>query len=249
MAGHSKWKNIQHRKGAQDAKRGKIFTKLIREITTAARIGGGDENTNPRLRLAVQKALAENMTRDTVNRAIKRGAGGEDGADMLESMYEGYGPGGVAVMVECLTDNKNRTVSDVRHAFTKCGGNLGTSGSVAYLFSKKGLLQFSNKVDEEKIIEIAIEAGADDVVANDDHSVDVYTTPDNFETVKNIFVTKNITPEKSEITMVASTQCPLTDVDLAEKMIRLSDMLEDLDDVQNVYSNADIAEAILKKLE
>lgn len=248
MAGHSKWKNIQHHKGAQDAKRGKIFTKHIREITTAARMGGGDEASNPRLRLAVQKALAQNMTRDTINRAIKRGAGGEDDSNMMECIYEGYGPGGVAVIVECLTDNKNRTVSDVRHAFTKCGGSFGATGSVAFLFSKTGLLQFPKGASEEKIFETAIEAGADDVVTQDDGSIDVITSADHFESVKNALIVANLTPEKSEVTMIASTQCNLTDETLAQNMVKLSDMLEDLDDVQNVYSNADISEDILKKL-
>lgn len=247
MAGHSKWSNIQHRKGAQDAKRGKVFTKLIREITTAARMGGGEEVTNPRLRLAVQKALIQNMTRDTINRAIKRGAGGEDGTDMMECVYEGYGPGGVAVMVECLTDNKNRTASDVRHAFTKYG-SFGTSGSVAFLFTKLGCIQFPPKSDEEKIFEVALEAGADDVVVNDDKSIDVMTTPDNFETVKNALIAANLNSEKAEVTMIASTVCKLEDEEQAKQMIKFSDMLEDLDDVQNVYSNADISEELLKKL-
>ncbi|HLD84256.1 MAG TPA: YebC/PmpR family DNA-binding transcriptional regulator [Coxiellaceae bacterium] len=248
MAGHSKWKNIQHRKGAQDAKRGKIFTKFIREITTAARIGGGDESTNPRLRLAVQKALSENMTRDTINRAIKRGAGGEDDSNMMEVIYEGYGPDGVAVMVECLTDNKNRTVSDVRFAFTKCGGNLGTNGSVAYLFSKIGFIQCDKTADEEKIMTIAIDAGADDITTHADGSVDVVTTPDHFEVVKKALTDAKIPILQAEITMHASTQCAITDEEQAAKMIKLTDILEDLDDVQHVYSNADIAEAILEKL-
>ena len=245
MAGHSKWKNIQHRKGAQDAKKGKIFTKLIREITTAARMGGGEEATNPRLRLAVQKALVQNMTRDTVNRAIKRGAGDEDGADMMECLYEGYGPGGVAVLVECLTDNKNRTVSDVRHAFTKCGGNLGSSGSVAFLFSKTGLLQFSKGVDENKLMEAAIDAGANDVVTNSDGSVDIVTDVENYETVKEALSSTGLMPVSAEITMSPSTQCVITDKETAESMIKLNDMLEDLDDVQNVYSNAEIDEKYL----
>jgi len=248
MAGHSKWSNIQHRKGAQDAKRAKIFTKLIREITTAARMAGGDENTNPRLRLATQKALVQNMTRDTINRAIKRGAGGEDGADMIECVYEGYGPNGVAVMVECLTDNKNRTVSDVRHAFTKNGGNLGTSGSVAFLFTKTGLLQFPKGTDEAKLFEIAIEAGAEDVITNEDGSIDVITAADTYETVKNALSDAGFQTDKAEVTMIASTQCKLEDEEHVKQMIKLTDMLEDLDDVQNVYSNADISEALLAKL-
>lgn len=248
MAGHSKWSNIQHRKGAQDSKRAKIFTKLIREITTAARIGGADEASNPRLRLATQKALVQNMTRDTINRAIKRGAGGEDGADMMECVYEGYGPSGVAVMVECLTDNKNRTVSDVRHAFTKNGGNFGTSGSVAFLFTKTGLMQFPKGTDEDKLMEIAIDAGADDVTTNDDGTIDIITSAEHYETVKNALSSAGFTPEKAELTMIASTQCKLEDEELAKQMLKLTDMLEDLDDVQNVYSNADIPESILEKL-
>ena len=247
MAGHSKWSNIQHRKGAQDAKRGKMFTKLIREITTAARMGGGDEATNSRLRLAVQKALIQNMTRDTINRAIKRGAGGEDMADMLECVYEGYGPGGVAVMAECLTDNKNRTASDVRHAFTKYG-SFGASGSVAFLFTESGYIQFAPNAPEEKIFEIAIEAGADDVVVNDDKSIDVITTPDNFDVVKNALTAANLTFTQSEITMLPSTEAKLEDIEQVKQMIKLTEMLEDLDDVQNVYSNANISEELLKKL-
>ena len=242
MAGHSKWKNIQHHKGAQDAKRGKIFTKLIREITTAARMGGGDESTNPRLRLAVQKALAQNMTRDTINRAAKRGAGGEDDSNMMECVYEGYGPGGVAIIVECLTDNKNRTVSDVRHAFSKHGGALGTSGSVAFLFSKIGLIQFENNMNEEKIFEIAIDAGAEDVVVNDDKSIDVVTNPDHFEAVKNALSAAGCTFSRAEINMQPSTQCTLSDPELVAQLVKLTDALEDLDDVQNVYSNADVVE-------
>lgn len=247
MAGHSKWSNIQHRKGAQDAKRGKVFTKLIREITTAARMGGGDEATNPRLRLAVQKALTQNMTRDTVNRAIKRGAGGEDGTDMIECVYEGYGPGGVAVMVECLTDNKNRTASDVRHAFTKYG-NFGASGSVAFLFTKSGYIQFAAGAPEEKIFETALEAGADDVIVNDDKSIDVITTPDNFDAVKNALTAKNFSFTQAEVTMLPSTQAKLEDIEQVKQMIKLTEMLEDLDDVQNVYSNADISEELLQKV-
>lgn len=245
MAGHSKWKNIQHRKGAQDAKRGKVFTKLIREITTAARIGGSDEATNPRLRLAVQKALGQNMTRDTVNRAIKRGAGDEDGADLMECVYEGYGPNGVAVIVECLTDNKNRTVSDVRHAFSKCGGNLGTSGSVAFLFSKTGLLQFASGTDENTLMEIALEAGANDISSQDDGSIDISTSPEQFESVKEALTKANLLPIYAEITMLAGTNCALNDAESVAQMIKLTDMLEDLDDVQNVYSNADIDERFL----
>ncbi len=247
MAGHSKWSNIQHRKGAQDAKRGKMFTKLIREITTAARMGGGDEATNPRLRLAVQKALVQNMTRDTINRAIKRGAGGEDGVEMIECVYEGYGPGGVAVMALCLTDNKNRTASDVRHAFTKYG-SFGAPGSVAFLFTKSGFIQFDKNAPEEKIFEVAIEAGADDVIVNEDKSIDVITTPENFETTKNALTAANLVFTQAEITMLPSTQAKLDDIEQVKQMIKLTEALEDLDDVQNVYSNADISEELLGKI-
>lgn len=247
MAGHSKWNNIQHRKGAQDAKRGKMFTKLIREITTAARMGGADEASNSRLRLAVQKALVQNMTRDTINRAIKRGAGGEDDVAMMECVYEGYGPGGVAVMVLCLTDNKNRTASDVRHAFTKYG-SFGTSGSVAFLFKKCGLIEFAAKSPEEKIFETALEAGADDVIVNDDKSIDVITSPDSFDAVKNALIAAKLTFTQSEITMLPSTGTKLTDIEQAKQMIKLTEMLEELDDVQNVYSNADISEELLGKI-
>ncbi len=248
MAGHSKWHNIQHRKGAQDAKRGKIFTKLIREITVAARMGGGDANANPRLRAAIDKALGNNMTKDTVQRAVKRGAGGDEGDNMMEIRYEGYGPNGVAVIVDCLTDNKNRTVAEVRHAFSKSGGNLGTDGSVAYLFTKTGLISFAADSDEEKIMEIALEAGADDVVANEDNSIDVITTPEHFLAVKEKLTAASLQSEAAEITMVAATEVALDDEDQAAKMMRLNDMLEDLDDVQNVYSNANISDAILEKL-
>lgn len=248
MAGHSKWHNIQHRKGAQDAKRGKIFTKLIREITVAAKMGGPDPDANPRLRAAVDKALGANMTKDTIQRAIKRGAGNDDSANMFEIRYEGYGPNGVAILVECLTDNKNRTVAEVRHAFTKNGGNLGTDGSVAYLFDKKGLITFPKDSDEDKIMEIAIEAGAEDVVTNEDGSLDITTAPEDFMTVKDALSQAELNPEGGEVTMIASTEVDLNDEDSAAKMIKLSDMLEDLDDVQNVYSNANIPEELLDKL-
>jgi len=247
MAGHSKWHNIQHRKGAQDAKRGKIFTKLIREITVAAKLAGPDPDSNPRLRAAIDKALGANMTKDTIQRAVKRGAGGGEGADMMEIRYEGYGPNGVAVIVDCLTDNKNRTVSDVRHAFTKSGGNLGTDGSVAYLFSKTGLMTFPSGSEEEKIMDIAIEAGAEDVASNDDGSIDVTTSADGFIAVKEALIAADFTPEHAELTFIASTEVTL-DADNAAKLIRLSDMLEDLDDVQNVYTNADIPEDVLSTL-
>jgi len=247
MAGHSKWANIQHRKGAQDAKRGKLFTKLIREITVASRLGGPDAAANPRLRTAVDKALGANMPKDTVERAIKRGSGDLEGQIMEEIRYEGYGPGGVAVMVGCLTDNRNRTVAEVRHAFSKSGGNLGTDGSVSYLFSKLGLLSYSAGSDEDAIMEAALEAGADDVVVNDDGSIDVQADPENFHAVKDAMTAAGFEPDVAEVTMQASTNADL-DLDTAQKMIRLLDMLEDLDDVQNVYSNADISEDILAQL-
>ncbi len=239
MAGHSKWANIQHRKNAQDSKRGKVFTKLIREITVAARMGGGDPDTNPRLRLAIDKALAQNMSKDTIDRARKKGAGGADNDDLFTIRYEGYGPGGAAVMVDCVSDNRNRTVSEVRHAFNKCGGNLGTDGSVAYLFSERGVLSYAPGSDENRIMEIAIEAGADDVITNDDASIDVYTTPEQFAAVKNAMLTAALEPANAEVAFVAAITLDL-DQENAEKMLRLQDMLEDLDDVQNVYSNANI---------
>ncbi len=247
MAGHSKWANIQHRKGRQDAKRGKLFTKLIREITVAARLGGGDASANPRLRAAVDNALSNNMTRDTIDRAIKRGAGGEDGGNVDEIRYEGYGPGGVAVMVDTMTDNRNRTVAEVRHAFSKFGGNLGTDGSVAYLFSKVGQLSYPAGIEEEALMEAALEAGAEDVINNDDGSIDILTDPDSFLDVKESLVKAGHSPESAEITMRASTSTTL-DTDGAQTMIRLLEMLEDLDDVQKVYSNADIPDEVLDAL-
>ena len=243
MSGHSKWANIRFRKAAQDAKRGKVFTKLIREITTAARMGGGDESSNPRLRSAVVAALAQNMTRDTIKRAVERGVGGGDGADLENITYEGYGVGGVAVMVECMTDNHNRTASDVRHAFTKFGGNLGTTGSVGYLFTKKGVISFAQDedgkmpIDEEQAMEIGLEACADDIVTNDDGSIDVYTAPEAFADVVEAFEAKGIKPTNAEVSMVPSTEAEL-DADNAAKCMRMIDALEDLDDVQNVYHNA-----------
>ena len=246
MAGHSKWANIQHRKKAQDAKRGKLFTKLIREITVAARMGGGDPAANPRLRDAIAKALDANMTKDTVERAIKRGSGDQEGDNFEEGRYEGYGPGGVAVMVDCLTDNRNRTVSDVRHAFTKHGGNLGTDGSVAYLFTQRGILSYPPESDEEAILEKALEAGADDVVSNDDGSIDVYTAPEAFGEVKTLMGEAGLIPENAEVTMAPATTVGL-DLETAEKVMRVVDMLEDLDDVQNVYTNADYPDEVFQE--
>ena len=248
MAGHSKWANIKHRKAAQDKKRAKIFTRLIREITVAARMGGGDAESNPRLRAAIQAALGANMTRDTIDRAVKRGAGGEDGAALEEIRYEGYGPGGVAVMVDCMTDNRNRTVSEVRHVFSKTGGNLGTDGSVAYLFSKQGVISFEPSADESSIVDVAIESGADDVIANADGSIDVMTSPENYSDVLDALEQGCHTPVNAEVTMVASTEATL-DQDGAEKILKLIDMMEDLDDVQNVYTNADIPDEVMEALD
>ena len=247
MAGHSKWANIQHRKNTQDAKRGKLFTRLIREITVAARMSGGDPGANPRLRLVMDKALAANMPRDTIDRAIKRGTGTLDGVEYEEIRYEGYGPGGVAVMVDAMTDNRNRTVAEVRHAFGKCGGNLGTSGSVAFQFSEQGVLSYPAGSDEDRIMEVALEAGADDVVSNDDGSVDVLTAPALFQTVREAMLAAGLKPEEAEITQRANSSTTLGLED-AQKMVKLLEMLEDLDDTQNVYSNADIPDTILAQL-
>ncbi|MDH3532790.1 MAG: YebC/PmpR family DNA-binding transcriptional regulator [Gammaproteobacteria bacterium] len=247
MAGHSKWANIQHRKGAQDKKRGKLFTKLIREITVAARMGGGDINANPRLRLAVDKAKAQSMPKDNIERAIKRGAGDVDGDDFQEIRYEGYGPGGTAVMVDCLTDNRNRTVADVRHAFAKFGGNLGADGSVNYLFNHAGQLLYAPGSDEEAVMEAAIEAGAEDIIVDADDSIEVLTDPAEFEAVRDAMIAAGFEPESAELTMRASTSAAL-EANEAAAMIKLLEMLEDLDDVQQVYSNADISDAMLAEL-
>tara|TARA_B100001750_G_scaffold133342_1_gene105987 strand:+ start:6900 stop:7646 length:747 start_codon:yes stop_codon:yes gene_type:complete len=247
MAGHSKWANIQHRKGRQDAKRGKLFTKLIREITVAAKLGGGEPNANPRLRAAIDNGLSNNMTKDTIDRAIKRGAGGDDSGNVDEIRYEGYGPGGVALIVDTMTDNKNRTVAEIRHVFSKFGGNLGTDGSVSYLFTKIGLISLQNEVDEDTIMEAALEGGAEDIVTNDDNSIDIITNPDNLVDVKEAILAAGYKPENAEVTMRASTTNEL-DKKSAETMIRLLDALEDLDDVQKVYSNAEIPDDILAEL-
>lgn len=247
MAGHSKWANIRFRKGAQDAKRGKLFTKLIREISVAARSGGGDPSNNPRLRSAIDKALSANMKRDTIENTIKKATGAQEGVTYEEIRYEGYGPGGVAVLVDCLTDNRNRTVAEVRHAFTKSGGNLGTEGSVAYLFNKIGVLVFSDGADEDAVMEATLEAGADDVMTNEDGSLEVLTAPEDFMAVKDSMHQAGFEPESAEVTMRASTSVELHTKD-AEKMVRLLEKLEDLDDVQNVYSNADISEEILERI-
>ncbi len=241
MAGHSKWANIQHRKKAQDNKRGKLFTKLIREITVAAKMGGSDLGSNPRLRLAVDKALGGNMPKDTVDRAIKRGAGELEDVIYEEIRYEGYGTAGVAIMIDCMTDNRNRTVAEVRHAFTKYNGNMGTDGSVSYLFEKIGILSYGENADEDAIMEAALDAGADDVVTSDDGSVEVTTTPESFVDVKEAMQAANLEPEHAEVTMRAATDVTL-DKDQTEKLMRLVDVLEDLDDVQDVYTNADFPE-------
>ncbi|MDO6684783.1 MULTISPECIES: YebC/PmpR family DNA-binding transcriptional regulator [unclassified Agarivorans] len=247
MAGHSKWANIKHRKAAQDAKRGKIFTKFIRELTVAAREGGSDPDANPRLRAAIDKALSNNMTRDTVNRAVQRGAGELDGQQLETVIYEGYGPGGTAVLVETMTDNRNRTVSTVRHAFSKSGGNLGTDGSVAYLFEKKGIISYAAGSDEEQVMDAALEAGADDVISHEDGSVDVYTLPNDFGVVKDALDNAGLEAVNSGVTMIASTQAEL-DLSTAPKLLRLIDMLEDDDDVQEVYHNGEISDDIAEQL-
>jgi YebC/PmpR family DNA-binding regulatory protein len=237
MAGHSKWANIQHRKGRQDAKRGKIFTRLIKEITVAARLGGGDIGGNPRLRLAVDKAYENNMPKDTVQRAIQRGTGGLDGANYEEIRYEGYGLNGAAIIIDCLTDNRVRTVAEVRHALSKNGGNLGTDGSVAFLFKHCGQLFFAPGTDENKLIEAALDAGAEDVVNNDDGSLEVITGPHDFVSVKDALAKAGLKPELAEVTMKPSTEVEFTGED-AEKMQKLLDAIEGLDDVQEVYTNA-----------
>jgi YebC/PmpR family DNA-binding regulatory protein len=245
MAGHSKWANIQHRKGVQDARRGKLFTKLIREITTAARVGGGgDPAPNPRLRPAIDKALNANMTRDTVDRAVKRGTGEIEGVSYEEIRYEGYAPGGAAVMVDCMTDNRNRTVAEVRHAFTKNGGNLGSDGSVAYLFNHSGVIVFAKGTDGDRLMEVALEAGAEDIVELDDGSFEVLTAPEDFASVRDALAKAGLKAEHAETTMRASTSAVVTGGD-AEATVKLLEMLDDLDDVQNVYTNADIPDEAL----
>ena len=247
MAGHSKWANIKHRKGAQDAKRGKIFTKIIREISVAAKSGGGDPANNPSLRSVIDKALGANMKRDTIENTIKKATGAMEGINYENIRYEGYGPGGTAIMVDCLTDNKNRTVGEVRHAFSKAGGNLGTDGSVSYMFIKMGIISFPGSIDEDAVMEAAMEAGADDIVTNDDGSVDVITSPEDFLSIKEALIEAGFEAEISEVTMDAENKTEL-DAKGAEKMLRLIDVLEDLDDVQDVYSNADISEEVMAQL-
>jgi YebC/PmpR family DNA-binding regulatory protein len=237
MAGHSKWANIKHRKAAADAKKGAVFTRLIREITVAARAGGGDPNSNPRLRLSLEKAREANMTKDSVTRAIQRGTGELEGVSYEEARYEGYGVAGAAVLVECLTDNRTRTVAEVRHAFSKNGGNLGSDGSVAYLFKHVGQFVFAPGTSEEKLMEAALEAGAEDVVANDDGSVEVLSAPADFLAVKAALEKAGFKPELAEVTMKPANENPLSGGD-AQRMRSLLDALEALDDVQNVYTTA-----------
>lgn len=247
MAGHSKWANIKHRKDAQDKKRGQVWTKVIREITVAAREGGGDASANPRLRLAMDKAVAVNIPKDTVERAIARGAGNQDLESYEELRYEGYGPGGTAIMVDCMTDNRNRTAAEVRHAFGKYGGNLGTDGSVAYLFRKQGVLSYPPGTSEDALMEAALEAGAEDVVTNDDGSIDLFTEPEAYAAVRDAMLAAGLKPDNAEVTYNAVTQTDLGRDD-AERLLKLVDVLEDLDDVQQVYTNAAIADEILEAL-
>jgi YebC/PmpR family DNA-binding regulatory protein len=239
MAGHSKWANIKHRKSKQDAKRGKLYTKLIREITVSARLGGGDPADNPRLRAVVDKALTANMPKDTVDRAIARGTGGLEGEQVEELTYEGYGPGGVAILLEVITDNRNRTVAEVRHAFSKHGGNLGTDGSVAYLFSKRGIISYAPGVDEDALMEVALESGADDIEAEETGALTVITDPVEFPSLVDALRARGMEPDHAEVTMLPASYVTL-DGELADKVSTLLEVLEDLDDVQNVYSNADL---------
>ncbi|MNM97178.1 Transcriptional regulatory protein PmpR [compost metagenome] len=248
MAGQSKWANIKHRKGRQDAKRGKIFTKLIRELTVSAK-GGASPADNPRLRLAVDKALTANMSRDVIDRAIARGAGTNEADNMAELSYEGYAPSGVAIIIEAMTDNRNRTAAEVRHAFSKCGGNLGTDGSVAYMFDRKGQISFAPGVNEEALMEAALEAGADDIVSNDDGSVDVFTSFADFHAVNEALNAAGFKGDEAEVAMIPSISAPVADLETAQKVLKLIDMLEDLDDVQSVYHNAEIPDEIMEQLD
>ena len=248
MAGHSKWANIKHRKGRQDAKRGKIFSRLIRELTVASKLGGPVAEDNPRLRTALDKALSANIPKDTIERAIQRGSGSAEGDDLEETTFEGYGPGGVAIIVESMTDNNNRTVAEVRHAFSKAGGNLGTDGSVSYLFIKKGLIQLSNNTSLEQVLEVAIEAGAEDIEENSDQSITISTLPEDFDPVKKALIDKEIETLESEISLVPETSIS-TDLETSIKIYKLLEALEDLDDTQNVHANADFPEEIVEHLD
>jgi len=248
MAGHSKWANIQHRKGAQDAKRGKLFTRLIREITVAARMGGSDPAANPRLRAAIDKALGSNMTKDVIERATKRGAGELDGANYEEIRYEGYGPSGTAIMVDCMTDNRNRTVAEVRHVFSKRGGNMGTDGSVAFMFNQKGIISYAAGLDEDAVMEVALEAGAEDIVSNADGSIDVFTTPEEYSAVKDALDAAGFESQSAEVTMHPDNTVSL-ELEDAKKAIAMIEAFEELDDVQQVYSNADFSDEVMAQLE
>ena len=248
MAGHSKWANIKHRKGRQDAKRGKIFSVLIRELTVAAKLGGGVPEDNPRLRTAIDKALSANMNKDTIERAIQRGAGGLEGENLEEVTYEGYGPGGIAVLVESMTDNNNRTVAEVRHAFTKSGGNLGTNGSVAYLFEKKGVIRVEGGQDEDLVMELSIDAGAEDIEVNEDTSITVTSSPEDFETIKIALNSKEIVLEDSEIALIPQNTVN-ADLDTSLKVYKLLESLEDLDDTQTVTSNVEFSDDLLEHLD
>ena len=248
MAGHSKWANIQHRKGAQDAKRGKLFTKLIREITVASRMGGSDPASNPRLRAAIDKALGANMTKDVIERATKRGAGELEGVNYEEVRYEGYGPNGIAIMVDCMTDNRNRTVAAVRNVFSKRGGNMGTDGCVAFIFNKKGIISFAAGADEDAIMEVALESGAEDIVSNDDGSIDVFTAAEDYAAVKDALDAAGFEAQSAEVTMHPDNTVSL-DVEDAKKAIGMIEAFEELDDVQEVYSNADFSDEVMAQLE
>jgi len=248
VAGHSKWANIKHRKGRQDAKRGKIFSVLIRELTVASKLGGSVTDDNPRLRTAVDKALAANMAKDTIERAIQRGAGGLEGENLEEVSFEGYGPGGIAIIVESMTDNNNRTVAEVRHAFTKSGGNLGTNGSVSYLFEKKGLINITPDQDADQVMEISIEAGAEDIEVNEDDSITVSSSPEDFENIKKALLEKEIDLIDSDVALIPETTVK-ADLDTSIRVFKLLEMLEDLDDTQNVTSNIEFAEGMLDQLD
>ncbi len=247
MAGHSKWANIQHRKGRQDKKRGKLFTKLIREITVAARIGGSDLNSNPRLRTAVDKAKNQSMPKDNIDRAVSKGTGEGEGFNLEEVTYEGYGPGGVAILIECMTDNKNRTVAEVRYALSKFGGNLGTEGSVAYLFQQVGLISLSGVEDPDRVMEVAIDSGAEDIEHDEGRSMDIITKPADFLNVRDSLLAQGINPEISDVIMRALNDVSI-DIEHAESMLKLLDILEDLDDVQAIHSNAEIPNELLEQL-
>ena len=246
MSGHSKWANIQHRKGRQDKKRGKLFSKLIREVTVAAKYGG-DPGANPRLRAAIDKAKSQSMPKENIDRAISRGSGEEEGFNFEEVTYEGYGPGGAAILIECMTDNRNRTVAEVRHALSKFGGNLGSDGSVSYLFEKVGLMTLTAVNNRNQIMEIAIDAGAEDIESNEDGSIEIITNPTDFLNVKESLVAEGINPEIAEVTMRASVSVSIG-VKHAESMLKLLDVLEDLDDVQAVHSNAEIPDEVLDRM-